>query len=215
MEDALRQCLHQEYGLTLTAPLQSLPVKGDRRVFLLQTTQGTYIAKLSDLGRTEIQIERDVTALIFLDRRHFPAPRIVKSSAGFPFLRFNGRYLYLYAYIEGQPPRPDGDEFQRLGTLLSRLHNLPAADYPRVSGFTPDAEFPLVQKLLRDARSAALSDQVDELLHDIATFPTFDTLPEALIHTDPYFANMVQRSDGHCQGNWLASRRGGYAILGP
>ena len=66
MNDALRQFLHQQYGLTLTAPPQSLPVKGDRCVFLLHTTQGTYIAKLSDLGRTETQIERDVSALLFL-----------------------------------------------------------------------------------------------------------------------------------------------------
>ncbi len=66
MNDALRQFLHQQYGLTLTAPPQSLPVKGDRCVFLLHTTQGMYIAKLSDLGRTETQIERDVSALLFL-----------------------------------------------------------------------------------------------------------------------------------------------------
>jgi thiamine kinase-like enzyme len=83
------------------------------------------------------------------------------------------------------------------GALLARLHTLPVDNTARTSLHRPAALLDEVKEWLLDAPDTPEQQRMaQEMLGMIAEFPSFEGLPESLIHTDPYFVNLVDGADG-------------------
>ena len=197
MDSRLLPVLHAHYGLENVQVVQKFDTSGRREAYLLRTAQGLLVLKLTDPGRPENIVQGDTGILATLARHGFPAPLPVYTREKRLYLPFGERFFYLYQFIEGKKPTPSAALLEECGRLLARLHTLPLDDSARPSLHRP----PLLLEELRgwlDAVPHTPEQQgmSREILAMIAAFPSFEGLPEALIHTDPYFVNLLEGGDG-------------------
>jgi Ser/Thr protein kinase RdoA (MazF antagonist) len=183
------------FSLGTLLSYQKLATKGDRVAYKVVTTQATAVIKASARTERRDKIERDVFCLKHLDRNRVPAPELFSTASGDSVVTLDGRLVYVYRFIEGTSPRPDESCLAALGVLLARLHMLSVEGYPYASTFTPDAVLPFVREHLPEVVCEGQEADVAFLLREIEVFPSFDGLPRSIIHSDPYFSNIVQDDD--------------------
>jgi thiamine kinase-like enzyme len=83
------------------------------------------------------------------------------------------------------------------GGLLARLHSLPLDEAARVSLHRPDYILNDLRAYLRETPDTPDQQRMaEEIWQVIANFPSFDGLPEGLVHTDPYFVNLLETPRG-------------------
>jgi Ser/Thr protein kinase RdoA (MazF antagonist) len=203
---SLIEFLNERYTDGPYAIQATFSTNGQRQAYRVQGASGCCVLKLTDPGREETTVRADVGTPAYLSSQGFPAPRPVAGRDGQLYYPYGDRFVYLSEYIAGEYPRPCTAFYHRLGKLLARLHNLPVNDETHCSGYRPEESLPVVREaLLRadafigevdllapDARSAI----VPELLEIIDRFPSFDCLPQAIIHTDPWLTNLIETSTG-------------------
>src|SRR5512147_2539185 len=125
---ALLEFLNEQYTggpFTITAEFDT---NGQRQAFRLDSPGGPFVVKLTDPGRPEEVVRADVGTPGYLCAQGFPAPRPIATVDGRMYLPYGDRFVYLYEYIAGGHPFPREDFYRRLGSLLARLHALPAPD---------------------------------------------------------------------------------------
>jgi Ser/Thr protein kinase RdoA (MazF antagonist) len=183
-----------------------MPTNGQRKAYCLVAPGGKLVAKVTDPGRHEAVVRADVGTPQYLSGQGFPVPRPVAARDGRLYLPFGDRFVYLYEYIEGSYPKPREVFYQRLGGLLGHLHSITPQGQVPPSDYTPPV-------ILADAREMLLRSKtflgdpgdlapemlpgiVPELLEMIDRFPSFEALPKGIIHTDPYFVNLIEAPDG-------------------
>jgi Ser/Thr protein kinase RdoA (MazF antagonist) len=83
-----------------------------------------------------------------------------------------------------------------LGLILARLHSLPAGGNLAASENTPANIFAEIKPFLEGIKDLQQKPYAQEMLETIAAFSDFSGLPVALIHTDPYFVNLLEDSQG-------------------
>jgi|GEM_PF-4526969 len=197
MDPRLLPLLDSEYALKQVNVLRRLATKGRREAYLLETERGTLVIKITDPGRAEDLVRGDTHILAHATRFDYPAPRLVLTRGGQLYLPLDERFFYLYHFIEGQPPRPSAATLAQTGALLARLHSLPVDQDARASLYRPPYLLDEIRGYMRsapgDPEQQAMAQEISALLD---AFPSFNDLPQGLIHTDPYFVNLIANAHG-------------------
>lgn len=197
LDSTLAALLAEHYSLDHPTLLRVLQERGGRRTLLLDSPAGKLVVKLTHTGRNENTVAAETEILAHLARHAFAAPAPVKSRDGRLYLPLgDGRFVSVYRYLEGTHPLPDDDFYTRLGELLARLHGLPTEGYNRPTSYRPTTILAAAREALSAVRDPLHQAAIDELLEIIRTFPSFDDLPTGLIHTDPWFDNLLAQPDG-------------------
>ena len=184
----------------------TLETNGQRRAYRLEAPGGRFVVKLTDPGRPEEVVRADVGTPLYLSGQGFPAPRPLPARDGRMYLPYGDRFVYLYEFIEGEHPLPREDFYRRLGGLLATLHSLPVPGEAPKSGYVPREILAETRAMLLKVRSfvgdpgeltgEAQRAIVPELLEMIDRFPSFTGLPRGIIHSDPYFVNLIEAPGG-------------------
>lgn len=180
---------------------RAFATNGQRMAFLARGTQARYVVKVSDPDRRETTVATDTRTQAYLAGVGFPAPRPQPARSGALYLPYDalpgeGRFLYLYDYIPGGPPQPADRFYRRLGQMLAQLHSLPWEGLAPISPYRPEVELPLVRERLAGLDDSAQAEVIADLLEIIDAFPSFADLPTGIIHTDPYFVNLLETPAG-------------------
>jgi Ser/Thr protein kinase RdoA (MazF antagonist) len=213
--DALPGHLEDRYGIRVTAVTRL-----DAGVFRVDRSEGPpWVARLSVAARPVARVGEDAEVLRFLERQGFPAERC---AAAEPVSTLGGRAVLVTGYVAGtRPPRTPANR-RRLGDLLGRLHTMTTEAGParRPAGslhHLPDYEGGPGQDL---AAAAALLADLDgrvpaehrRLYELIGTLlPEGDDchgLPEAFLHPDPAWGNVVVTPGGPVFVDWAGAGRG-------
>ncbi len=197
MDKRLFPLLSKYYGLENVQVAQKFDTNGQREAYLLQTELGRLVLKITDPNRSEEVVRSDVGILDTVARFDYPAPRPVFTREKRLYLPIDNRFFYLYHFVEGKKPTPSGEMLAACGALLATLHSLPVDETARTSPHRPAALLDEVKEWLAGAPDTPEQQRMaQEMLATIAEFPSFEGLPESLIHTDPYFVNLVDGTDG-------------------
>jgi Ser/Thr protein kinase RdoA (MazF antagonist) len=189
--------LKTHYGLEHVAVAQKFATNGRREAYLLETEAGRFVLKITDPNRAEEVVRSDVGILATVARFDFPAPRPLYTRDRRLYLSLDERFFYLYQFVPGEKPQPSAAMLAECGALLARLHTLPVDETARVSQHRPDVLLAETREWLLDAPDTPEQQEMARrMLATIAAFPSFEGLPETLIHTDPYFVNLVAGADG-------------------
>jgi len=196
MYDDLLNFLSEHYKVTNSYILRKLQTKGERSALLLKADEGVYVVKISDPNRPEKTVQSDTGILSYLEIYEFAAPRLLLTRYGKGYLPYQSSYLYLYGYIEGEHPTPGIEFMKQVGKQLANLHRIPHSSYNKFSSYYPtqilrEVRSFLVQALDTDQRIMAV-----DLIKQVDSFPSFDSLPRSLIHTDPYIVNWIEDRSG-------------------
>ncbi len=196
--------LKRYYELEQVQVVCQFETKGQRRAYLLQTEMGELVVKITDPDRPEEIVKSDTAILAYLERFDFPAARLMTNRDGRLYLPFENRFLYLYAYLQGTPPRASTRFFHQAGSVLARLHSLQTDEAARTSLYRPAYMLDEIREFVRQAPGTPeQQDMAGEVLALVDEFPPFEDLPEGLIHTDPYFSNFIEMASGGAGVNRL------------
>jgi homoserine kinase type II len=197
MDMRLFPLLRTQYGLESVQVVQKLVTSGHREAYLLQTELGRLVLKITDPDRPEEVVRSDVAVLDTVAQFDFPAPRPVFTREKRLYLPLENRFFYIYHFVEGKKPLPSASMLSNCGALLATLHTLPVDETARTSLHRPAYLLTEVKEWLNAAPDTPAQQRMArEMLATIAAFPSFEELPESLIHTDPYFVNLVDGADG-------------------
>lgn len=199
MNPAIELFLNSHYSVGPFHLDRKLHTNGQRLAYQASTPAGRWVVKFTDPGRAEAVVRADVNTPAYLSEQGFPAPRPLAARDGQLYLPYDDRFIYVYAYFPGEHPLPCDRFYTRLGELLARLHALPCAYVP-VSDYRPLAALTGVRDYLnRVERSARLPEDQRAILPDlyrlIDSMPSFEGLPRGIIHTDPYYDNLIETLD--------------------
>ena len=177
--------------------MKKLATSGQREAYLLETEQGRLVLKITDPNRPEEVVKNDIGILDYLARFDFPAPLPVFTRDRRLYLPFENRFFYMYRYIEGKKPTPSSAMLAACGRALANLHTLPLDQTARKSLHRPAYLLDELRSWLLNAPDTAEQQRMaQEVLGMVDDFPSFEGLPESLIHTDPYFVNLLDGTDG-------------------
>jgi Ser/Thr protein kinase RdoA (MazF antagonist) len=193
-ESSIVNAAVKDYSLGSISNINELEAKGERKVYKVTTEQGTYVVKATAPNDID-KVKKDIFILKYLEQFSFPAPHLLKTSQGDTLTYLEDRAVYAYKYIEGNNPIPSIEYFTLLGKLLAQLHTLPIKEYPYQSDFTPEHEFPKLIDNLKKIKKDDQNEDIAKLLEDIKAFPVFKNLSNSIIHTDPYFSNIIQNGN--------------------
>lgn len=144
----------------------------------------------------------DARMLDFLARHGYPAPRVVRTTAGDTVCAGEQGQVLVTTFVEGAALPADREAYTRLGQAVGRLHVLPAsaAQPPlRPAGMLPRNELAFARRQLatvRDRVPAALAARFEALAAACRADAWADGLPAVLLHNDCHPANAIQTPDG-------------------
>lgn len=160
----------------------------DRGIFVVDSSRGKFVAKVSDTKTLEETIKRDLHGLEYLEKKEFPSPRMFMNKSGSSYIESSGRYVYIMEYIEGEKPEHSVENYFKLGQLGARLHNYD--DYDLESSFD----------VVEEVSSLGQSDIPDQFKEDflrlLGSLPDFTLRPPVLIHTDLGLHNVIKNDRG-------------------
>jgi len=210
----IERMLHRSGGETLAAHLEGtygVPVTGARELDLgvhrVERSDGlTWIARVFPASRSLDAVREDAELLAWLLGAGIPAER---PAAPEPVSLHEGQAVLVTEFALGREPPSSPASFERLGTLLGRIHTLPADGPPanRPGGAwhhllfdaTVSDELAAAATLLNDARhrvppgGAADYERLHEAL-DCVSVPL--DLPTGVVHPDFVSRNLLQAGDG-------------------
>lgn len=165
------------WPLTNTRIDKILQESGERKVYKISAQEGEYIVKVADSAKTKKKIETDTFAFDFLKQNGFNyIPSLIKTRGNNNFHQIDNRYVYIMEYVHGSNMPSTTENWKRLGKITAKLHQL--SNYPYKTEFTVESEMP---EFSESAKKLPFAVQYLEV---VATLPSFNDLPECLIHTD-------------------------------
>ncbi len=185
----LKCFIEKTWGLSDVKINKTLQENGERKVFLIRTAEDTFIVKLFNPELTETQIQRYTSALIFLENSTYcKAPGLIRLPDGKAFTRYNGRYIYLMEFIEGNILTDNSDDEYRLGKALANLHKID--NYNLSSGIDTNRE---IQNMPSRFAEYPFKNEYDTV---IKSMPDFNQTKQCFIHTDICPKNAMKNTDG-------------------
>lgn len=185
----------KSFNIGKISEIKKLETKGGRKAYKVTTDKGVFVIKSAAVESTYEKLEKDLYILNYLKDFNFPVPQLIKTLQDEYLIKVEGHATYSYPYIEGVHPKPSNNFFHDLGKLLAQLHLIPAENYPYKSTFTPEIELPKLRENLSRIAQLGENKEISKLIKDIDSFPSFKDLPKTIIHTDPYFSNLIQNND--------------------
>lgn len=213
--EALPGHLEATYGISVDAVTQLAPgvLRVDRR------DGPPWVARMHVIGRPVARAADDAAVLSFVAQRGLIAERCARPE---PVSELDGRAVMVTEFVPGERWPDTADAFLEFGTLLGRVHTLPADGGPaaRPAGslhLLPDYEGSPGQDLAAadamladlDGRVPAEHRETHERLR--ALLPSADDgsgLPEAFVHPDPALVNAIAGPDGLVLVDWTGAGRG-------
>jgi homoserine kinase type II len=189
--------IETHYNLDQVRFHRKLATKGERQAIVIHCKQGRFVLKITTENRPYEVVQREVKVLAYLQGYQYPAPVPLEAKHGGWLVPFEKRFIYLYPYIEGRSPIPGTEFYIRLGVILARLHSLPVSSDIAASEITPAILLPEMKGYLEALEDPEQKGYAQDLIEDIDQFPSFEGLPEALIHTDPWFDNLIVDRQGN------------------
>jgi Ser/Thr protein kinase RdoA (MazF antagonist) len=164
--------------------------EGGRTVAIINADEGKFVYKVADRWKTKEALDRELLAFELLLQKGFShIPLLLKTSEGTAYAQTEGRFVYLLQYVGARNPEPTVETYEKLGQITAELHLI--RDYPHKTEFHPAAIVP--ENLV--SRAERLPFKAD-YLRVVQSLPSFDGLPEALIHTDIAPTNAIEMENG-------------------
>jgi homoserine kinase type II len=130
----------------------------------------------------------------YLAAARFPAPRLLETPAGEPFVIVRGRPALLFAYAPGEALADAGaglDRCARVGEQLARLHDLAGGFVPaRPNPFGPERVAGWLAAL-RDEPEGELRAALPLLEEEVARAGALPGAPRGLVHGDLFVDNVL------------------------
>lgn len=163
---------------------------GGRNVAIVNTNEGKFVYKIADKWKTKDVLNRDLLAFeLLLQKGFMHVPRLLKTKDGNLYAEIEGRFIYLLEYVGNKNPKPTIQTYAKLGKITAELHQI--QDYPYKTEFHPA---PIIAKDL-----VSIAERLpfkESYLKVVESLPSFDGLPEALIHTDIAPGNAIEKANG-------------------
>jgi Ser/Thr protein kinase RdoA (MazF antagonist) len=188
--------LQSAYGIR-EASLERLANSWDGNVYLVSRPES------ADLILRVVDTEsaaHDAEVLTFLEARHYPAPRLVRS-AGAPAVTLNNRSILVTTFIEGSAADFWPATLHQLSALLGQLHALDTATAPPfpAASMLPSADMATALTWLAPLESRVsprLRNTFNCLLEAIHAIAPTEHLPRTLIHNDAHPGNAIVTPGG-------------------
>ncbi|MFY9228109.1 MAG: aminoglycoside phosphotransferase family protein [Candidatus Microsaccharimonas sp.] len=184
----LLDIIRSNWDLTNAEVAEVLQQSGERVVYKISSQEDSYVFKTSSLSKSRSQIEKDVAIFPYLEKHHFPAPRLLKTKTGADFIEYREQFLYALTFIDGLRPEANEVNYKQLGKLTADLHKL--TDYSVHTDFNAAS---VIEEMIEKNKVYPIGDKYEHLLKSL---PDFEVMPKSLIHTDIGLHNTVQKPDG-------------------
>lgn len=181
------ELLSARWGLTDVTVVERLQTYPTRLVERIVSVQGSFAVKVDDAPGALVQGSEQVQSAV---ARALPrqVPRIVPDLSGGLFVVDQGRRVTVYEDIDGDRPAAIAQTWSALGTILARLHALPAV--PRPFGIPVQAA---ADELARQADDYPFGEDFCPLTQRVRRIRDD---PVATIHGEVNLSNVRQRPDG-------------------
>ena len=161
-----------------------------RTIGIINARQGKFVYKTAGQWKTNEALARDLQAFELLPLRGFHhIPELLKTSDRKAFSQIDRKPIYLLEYVIGERPQPTAETYHKLGRLTAELHLI--RDYPYETDFHPA---PIIARNLPNI-AKGLSFK-EEYLRVVEALPSFEALPQTIIHTDIAPINAVEKANG-------------------
>jgi Ser/Thr protein kinase RdoA (MazF antagonist) len=176
--------------VTLTAARHGL-----NTVFLVQREHGP--AWVVRAGRN---LPRFAQTILFLEKRVYPAPRLVRTADGSDLATDGDRAVLVMTLIEGAAPPLTAKAMERVGEALGRLHTIsPLPPGAKPCGMLPRGEIAAGRSWLeavRDVVPRAHRAHFDALWSACETLDSCEDLPKVFLHGDAHYNNTILTPSG-------------------
>ncbi len=163
---------------------------------LLLTLKGKYVLRYYE-NRTEKHVLFEVQLLNYLKDNNYPVPKIIKTSSGKFYGRYNDKWFIVIEYIDGvhlKNPNDGFDEKQvsKVVEIIAKLHTLTKNYKPEYfkdrEGFNTGYAWRTYQKIPREVqkeeRAKWFKNELDKLEIPV-------TLPKGICHADLNYGNFL------------------------
>ena len=186
----MKEVVEQNWPLAEVQIGELLRKSGGSQVGIIESESGRYIYKIAHTWKTPTTIERDLTIFDFLNSVRFKnISRLLKTKDDKSFVAINGdKLMYLVEYIKGGHPDSSAKTYGELGRITGVLHKI--QDFPFQTDFDADI---VVQDLKKNSENFEFGKEYLEVVNNL---PSFQNLPNTLIHTDISPTNTIQNESG-------------------
>ena len=172
-------------GARVEGPLRANS-DSSRLVFSARANAGQYVLKGFPDETPEATIQSNVRAHLFLGYEKDLVPRIFPLKAGGYYIRDQGYWFYLMAFIEGRRMEETPEDEYRIGQAARRLHSLRGYELK-----SPENQSK--KRFYGWFRDRAFVREFDAILDGL---PDFEQLDQCFVHTDIGPHNTMLRQDG-------------------
>jgi homoserine kinase type II len=185
-----RDALDRLLGAYDLGPLETArPLEGGQAnsSYKLKTPKGLFTLSVCDeKGEREIQCLTRV--LVFLETQGFAAPRLIPARTGAPFIRYQGKPVYVKEFLPGRITRDlTGPMIEQVGRAMAKLHRIEPPEG------VPEA-FPYGLSHFDAFTATAVSHPFIPWLKDQKAYIEAELDPSmarGLIHGDMFWDNLV------------------------
>jgi Ser/Thr protein kinase RdoA (MazF antagonist) len=158
-----------------------------RPVGIIHAKEGDYVFKVAD---QRSDWSHALEALDYLPAHGFTqVPRLLNTKQCETYQDLGDDRICIMEFVDGSTPQRNTESCAKLGHLMASLHTIEG--YPYSATFTPS-------EVIEGELPTLVADKPfqDEYLRLVESLPSFEDLPQAIIHTDLSFGNVIERADG-------------------
>lgn len=181
--------IEKNWGLSKVAISKILQENGERKVYLTEAKEGTFVLKVFSPELTLEEIRSYTEVLVFLEEKDVSfVPKLIKLLDGSAFSSIQGRYIYLMEYIDGEKLSESPYDEYNLGLSLAKLH--------LVEGYNTNSGIDIYERInnmLSRFDEFNFKAEYDSIVRKL---PDFTKLKQSFIHTDICPKNALKNKSG-------------------
>jgi homoserine kinase type II len=194
LEAAAFTHLAEAYGLGTVREFTGIPQGSINSNYRLVTTSGRYFVRHTTVRSVaDLRFEADLLAL--LNASHFPAPRLVSTREGQPFLELEGGRVSIFGWLAGEEltrAQLTPEHLERLGMELGKLHRITLSfGGARANPYSPEVVRGWLAELRRrpEAELSSIAEELSGYL-ERAEAARAGLEPHGIIHADLFLDNV-------------------------